>query len=338
MVPVVSVIIAAYNSERYIRRSLASALNQTYREIDIIVIDDGSSDRTSEVASSVRDSRVRCFRLDDVGVGAVRNFGIKESRATYVTFMDADDVYLPEKIERQVSHLESKPEDDVCYCGFVQYRTGDKRLLRSRRASYPTGEILRELVRDQLINVNAIMLRRSSILEKAVWFPEGMRGRFAEEWQFYLRLAHVRCRFGYVDQELVVIENRPDSHTSWQKQWIMKECIVAALQELHDSLSKADRVRLDLPGVLVRHKRKLAAAYLVNKDTEKFMNLLAQIAPSYARLPIKLAVRAVPSAALRQVLVAGWKLRQSRVLYTAVPSDSLLHDRFSSLRECLPHA
>ena len=87
----VSIIITAYNAERYIKRAILSVLNQTRKDIEVVVIDDGSTDHTAEIVKSFRDSRIRYIYQKNQNVGAARNHGIRESRGKYLTFLDPDD-------------------------------------------------------------------------------------------------------------------------------------------------------------------------------------------------------------------------------------------------------
>ena len=117
--PIVSVIIAAFNARRWIGLSVASAQSQTLREIEIIVVDDGSTDDTSEVVAGMAqsDSRIRLIRQANAGVGAARNTGIRFARGTYIAPLDADDVWGARKLERQVQRMEERGERTaLVYC------------------------------------------------------------------------------------------------------------------------------------------------------------------------------------------------------------------------------
>src|SRR3989344_2966502 len=102
----VSIIIPAYNAEKYIGRAIKSALSQAYDNLEIIVVDDGSLDRTREIAESFKDSRVKYLYQQNRFQGAARNYGIRESKGEYITFLDADDMYMPGKVERQAGFLD----------------------------------------------------------------------------------------------------------------------------------------------------------------------------------------------------------------------------------------
>jgi glycosyltransferase involved in cell wall biosynthesis len=107
--PLVSVVIPAYNAERTIPSTLASVLSQTLGDLEVIVVDDGSIDNTAKVASSLGDDRVRVIRQDNTGHAGARNTGTAAAKGKYVAVVDADDLWLPHKLERQFAILRAAP-------------------------------------------------------------------------------------------------------------------------------------------------------------------------------------------------------------------------------------
>ena len=93
--PIVSVNIPVYNDEKYIGETLLSALNQTYRDLEIVVVDDGSTDRTAEIIKSFSDSRIKYYYQTNQGIGATRNKAIEHSSGKYIAFLDHDDLWMP---------------------------------------------------------------------------------------------------------------------------------------------------------------------------------------------------------------------------------------------------
>lgn len=108
--PLVSIIVPAYNQERYIREAIDSVLNQTYNNWELVIVDDGSVDRTASIVRSFADSRIKYFYQDNRGVSEARNSGIAHSAGELVAFLDADDLYHPEKIKLQVEYLNENQE------------------------------------------------------------------------------------------------------------------------------------------------------------------------------------------------------------------------------------
>jgi glycosyltransferase involved in cell wall biosynthesis len=142
-IPLVSVVMPAYNAAPYIRAALESALAQTYGSLEVIVVDDGSTDGTATVVRAFGD-RVRYIFQPNARQAAARNHGVRESRGDLIAFLDADDAWLPEKIEKQVSLLRSRPDLGLVYCSMREVDAAG-RTIRVAHANL-RGERLRELL------------------------------------------------------------------------------------------------------------------------------------------------------------------------------------------------
>ncbi|OWQ46147.1 hypothetical protein CDL60_16220 [Roseateles noduli] len=119
--PRVSIVVPAYNAAAELSETIRSVLASTFTDFELIVIDDGSSDATSEVAKAFGDPRVRVIRHDNRGMSATRNAGLAMSRSEYVALLDADDVWHPEKLALQVAVLEERPDVDLCFTEFREW-------------------------------------------------------------------------------------------------------------------------------------------------------------------------------------------------------------------------
>lgn len=112
----VSVIIPSYNRAHCIRKSIESVLAQTYDDIELIIVDDGSTDGTRELVESINDSRIRYIYQKNAGACAARNHGIDMANGEFIAFQDSDDIWLPRKLERQMSILQEYPDVDIVVC------------------------------------------------------------------------------------------------------------------------------------------------------------------------------------------------------------------------------
>ncbi|MBD1826617.1 glycosyltransferase [Microcoleus vaginatus GB1-A2] len=194
--PLVSVIIPAYNAEPFIEETLTSVLAQTYPAIEVLVVDDGSQDRTSEIVKKIgkKDSRVQLLKQQNSGVAAARNLGIEKSRGEYIAPIDADDIWYPENIEKQVqSMLEGGEEVGVVYSWTVDL--DEKGLLTGGFRSFRIeGDVYATLICHNFIgNASASMIRRSC-LEKVGVYDKTLKERNAqgcEDWDLYLRIAEL---------------------------------------------------------------------------------------------------------------------------------------------------
>jgi len=107
--PLVSVVIPAFNAVRFLTGSIPSVLAQTWTDFELIVVDDGSTDATAACVQAFDDPRIRLVSQTNRGLAGARNGGIREARGTYIAFLDADDLWHPEKLARHVAHLQSQP-------------------------------------------------------------------------------------------------------------------------------------------------------------------------------------------------------------------------------------
>lgn len=114
----VSVIMPALNAERYIEESIASVLNQSYKNIELLIVDDGSTDKTVHIINNMvkADARIKHLKNPGKGVSAARNFGIKTAKGNYITFLDSDDIYHPETIRLRAEYLDNNPNVKAVFC------------------------------------------------------------------------------------------------------------------------------------------------------------------------------------------------------------------------------
>ncbi len=196
MKPLVSVIIPTYNRARFLKEALASVLAQTYRPLEIIVVDDGSTDETPKVVSRFP---VRYVRTPHRGVAAARNRGLNKARGALIAFLDSDDLWLPRKIEVQVSFFERQPEAVAVQTEEVWLR-GGKRVNPKKRHRKPSGHFFDRALELCLISPSAVMLRRE-VLEEIGGFDESFP--VCEDYELWLRLL-ARYQVYLIPEPLVI--------------------------------------------------------------------------------------------------------------------------------------
>jgi len=118
--PVISCIIPAFNCEGYLGEAIDSVLAQTYHPVELIVVDDGSTDGTPDVAATY-DRKITCLHQANRGLSTARNTGIKASAGKFLAFLDADDVWHPDKLQRQMTYLAKRPHLDFCFTGYRNF-------------------------------------------------------------------------------------------------------------------------------------------------------------------------------------------------------------------------
>ena len=191
----VSVVVPVYNGERFIDRTLVSALAQTYNPFEVIVVDDGSTDCTPYLieAASIRDERIRAFRTKNAGPAAARYFGIKQARGTLVAFLDADDLWHPEKIARQVEVMKrSSPNVGLVYCLTIEIDENDMVItsfVPPEKTRTYQGRVTEQIAVRCFINTPSSVLIKRACLEAVT----GYDVEFKILWR--RRLANVLCSF-----------------------------------------------------------------------------------------------------------------------------------------------
>jgi glycosyltransferase involved in cell wall biosynthesis len=197
--PLVSVIIPTHNRSRLLRLAVESVLAQTYPHVEVIVVDDGSTDDTAEVMAQYA-GRVTHIRQANQGVAAARNRGIRAASGEYLTCLDDDDLLLPTKIERQVRVLVSQPEVSLVHCRFY-FANGDGDNLYKAKL-LPEGKILKELIGNNFIWSGAPLIRRHCF-DQVGLFDEEISSVTAD-WDMWLRIARAGYRFACVQETLGV--------------------------------------------------------------------------------------------------------------------------------------
>jgi len=199
MIPSVSVVLATYNYGRYMAGALDSALGQTLNDLEIIVIDDGSTDETRQVMRPyLTNPRVRYFGTDHCGQPAAKNAGVRLARAPLIAFLDADDLWLPTKLEKQVALFDANTNLGVVYSRrWLMDEQG--RHVHFTQPLLPRGNVLGAMFRHNFICFSSAMVRRSA-LEEVGLFDTDLA--LAIDYDLWLRIAQ-RYPFDYVDEPLV---------------------------------------------------------------------------------------------------------------------------------------
>ena len=200
----VSTIIPAYNAERYLAEAVDSALAQTHPNCEVIVVDDGSTDATAEILAGYGD-RIRVVRQKNAGTAAACDAGAAAARGGWIAFLDADDVWLPEKIELQLARCAGfgiSHTDSWCFG-----ETLEREVLRSSFEPPYQGRVLHQLLVRNFITKSSVMVRKD-VLEEAGGF--GNKYLTVEDWPLWLRIC-ARHELGYVDRPLVRYRVHPHS-------------------------------------------------------------------------------------------------------------------------------
>lgn len=186
MLPLVSVVIPVYNRQATIQRAVDSVLNQTYSNIEVLVVDDGSTDNSLEMLKKYdNDNRVKifCQKLNQ-GANAARNRGIREAKGEYIAFHDSDDEWLPEKLEKQIGLME-KSKYNVSFCAYKIYYAESTQIIPNITKKISSGNIRSILKTKNIVGTPTLVVHRSVITEVGIFDEEMPR---LQDYEYIIRI------------------------------------------------------------------------------------------------------------------------------------------------------
>lgn len=221
----VSVIVPCYNYARFLGRTIGSLQMQSYRNWEAIVVDDGSTDDTRQVALRLADEdpRVRYVHQQNSGTSEAKNTGIRLAQGEYVLFLDADDLISPEKLKAHVEHFRNSPHVDISYSRFRYFEDGREDRLFTKLDLSSTEEWLKVIdgryevafpvfVRGNNMAIHAAVVRKA-LVDKVGFFDVGMRA--LEDWDYWLRCILRGAYVSYLDdpEAIALVRVHPGSAT-----------------------------------------------------------------------------------------------------------------------------
>lgn len=236
----ISVIIPAFNRAGLLPRALKSVLDQSFSDIEVIVVDDASTDDTQQVIAAMADDRIRCIRLDsNCGACTARNIGVQHARGEWIAFQDSDDEWLPGKLEKQFAQLQASGAD-VVFCAFERCHADGKKQYTFPHADVQAGRITYEqLLYENLVSTQTILGKRECF-EQTPFMPGFPR---LQDWEMMLRMVQ-QYDVRYFPDMLVRLYEQPDSIS------LQPEKALAALTELHamhgDAIRRNDHLTLQM--------------------------------------------------------------------------------------------
>lgn len=187
MAVLISVVVPVYNGQEFIKTTIQSVIMQSYPHWEMLIIDDGSTDGTKEVVKGyLEDSRIKYFYQKNRERAAARNQGIHFSSGQYIAFLDADDAWLPDKLEVQVDYLKHHPEVRLCFTNYFLIDTGGI-LTGAPRISFTSNNQFDYLLKGNFIANSTVMIPRD-VLDKVGLFDETLPAFGSEDWDMWLRI------------------------------------------------------------------------------------------------------------------------------------------------------
>ncbi|MBI4267802.1 MAG: glycosyltransferase family 2 protein [Chloroflexi bacterium] len=210
-IPTVSVVMPTHNRGHIVGRAIQSVLDQTYRDFEFIIVNDGSRDNTEEVVKKFKDERIRYIRLEkNSGTCAVpRNTGIRIARGKYIAHQDDDTLWHSEKLEKQVRVFDTAPpEIGIVYTGFVVLTDSKTFYLPPRHISLREGSIYGQVIRNEGFSTNPNVLTRKECFEQVGLFDERLPSSL--DWDMWIRITK-RYQVRLIDEPLATTYYSPDT-------------------------------------------------------------------------------------------------------------------------------
>ncbi len=208
----ISVIIPAYNAEKTILATIKSVVLQSYQDIEIIVIDDGSTDNTVAIISALNEPKIKLFSFENEGLPTARNRGIKHSSGELLSFLDADDIWTADKLEKQFNKLQGDQDIGVVY-SWTRFIDEENQILYSGLGLNEVleGDIYPEMLKRNFIRSGSNILMRKDLVNKAGYFDPALKS--VEDWDYYIRLASL-TKFSCVPEYQILYRKSEKSMTT----------------------------------------------------------------------------------------------------------------------------
>ena len=231
MAPSVSINLCCYNSERYLRETLDSIINQTYKDWELIIINDGSTDSTEPIIHEyIKQGYPIIYHYqENKGLGFSRNEALKRSQGKYIAFIDHDDLWMPKKLEKQIP-LFDDPEVGLVFCDTIFFNEKGKSRRDYSERKYLTGWCFSELLTDYFLSMPAVVIRRAVLDGKDVWFDQ--RFNICEEADLFRRIAY-KWKLSMVNEPLAKWRVHSSSLT-WTSGHLFYEETLQMLDNFHD--------------------------------------------------------------------------------------------------------
>lgn len=275
----VSIVIPTYNRADKIERSIYSVLNQTYTDLELLVVDDGSTDDTRKVVEEIaaHDNRVRYVYQENNGACAARNHGISLAKGEYIAFQDSDDEWRKDKLEIQLADM-GRYNADVCFCQMQRFNYGKEQSI------FPIGLekiVPTEKMLSQSFASTQTILSRASVFQKHK-FDESVRQM--QDWDWVIRAAQ-EYTFCFVDQALVnvYLQNDSISNVSSERRLKNTQYLYKKYENLFDKYPDLHATMLEIIAhcktlLTSKYVSEYALKYKITKSKKDFVkNLLSKI-------------------------------------------------------------
>jgi len=259
----ISVIIPTYNRADFLREAIDSVLAQTYREFELLVIDDGSTDHTRDVIAMYGKQLTSHFQ-ENRGVSSARNLGIRVSQGEYIALLDSDDRWLPQKLERQIAIMEHHPDLQLCHTEEIWIRHGVRVNPKKKHKKY-SGDIFQYCLPLCVISPSSVMIRRT-VFDEVGGFDERLPA--CEDYDLWLRITKTYPVY-FIETPLLIKRGGHSDQLS-RKHWGIDRFRIQALENLLQTNSLSDEQRVQTLQELQRKCKILANGCLKRQKLEEW--------------------------------------------------------------------
>jgi len=310
--PLVSIIIPTYNTARYLEEAVNSALGQTYKNKEIIVVDDGSTDNTREILDVyIRKGVIKYIYQKNKGLAGARNTGIMSARGEYVALLDADDLFKLDKVEKQLRYLNNCPDCDFCYCDVLLFQDNRPNKFFRYDYKYYSGSIFKYLLRQNFINPSTLFFHRKNIIDKFGLFNESLRR--VEDLEYYLRVSLAGAKFCFLDEPLFLSRVRKNGNLQ-SDQAFVQETTLNVLKNIGERLTFSEREIYGLDEAINSRKVKLSLAYLASGNRRLGRKTILEVDHMYI-LKFLVLLLSFISISLISFLVDKLTILRRRILF-----------------------
>ncbi len=293
----ISVIVPAYNSEQTILATITSVQNQTFTDWEIVVINDGSTDNTLKTLEQIQDKRIIIYSYENQGLSSARNRGITKAAGEFVTFLDADDLWSPDKLELQLKAFQENPEAGVAYSlavGGLEHAENLFTFVEGNKTIYQ-GQVYCQLLLENFIGCGSNILVRREAIESVGFFDLQLNS--CEDWDYYLRLA---AKWSFVCVAKQQIIHRQTSGSMRTKVAVMEKAGLLTLRKAFEATPQFNYLKNQS---LARFYSYCADLYYINdRDGKNTRKALQNLWCAIKLYPLILSDRSVLKLLLKTLL------------------------------------
>jgi glycosyltransferase involved in cell wall biosynthesis len=267
----VSIVVPVYNGEKYLKKTIESILEQTYSNFELLLINDGSSDTSAKLIDALvaTDKRIKGFSKENGGVANARNYGVSLAKGELIAFCDQDDLWLPNKLEKQLPLFEN-PNVGLVYCGAVVEALLYGKTSKGSLANKQRGYVFDQLVQLNMLTCCTAVVRKKHLL-KAGGFDDDLALMGVDDWHLWLKMSLI-CEFDFVPEHLAVHVFHGDNYSCNDEKMHQAELVcLAKIKAFATQFDKTAQWADIIQNLHIRYAESYVTAGLFNLAGDTFM-------------------------------------------------------------------